>query len=205
MGEQARLCLPLLRPGRQSPRSTKPFGSSCKPSSSPQRPRPQAEKSPGSTIDVVGLVVNFDQQHDHINEANIKPNLLKVLQALVRHANNLARRPSNGEASETFTYSNEFQQGTDYTRALPRRRHLGQVISPEDSVTYMERIFDGAMTFDEMVSDHDIMAGMYGTVEAGNALIAIARPTFVRREDVNHDDSSNDGPDDELPTFVAEP
>jgi hypothetical protein len=68
--------------------------------------------------------------------------------------------------------------GTGYTRPLPRHRHLGQVISPQDSVFYMERIFEG-MTFDEIVSNPDIMATMYGSIKEGNTLVSIARPGFL--------------------------
>jgi hypothetical protein len=162
------------------------------------------KKSPGSTIDVIGLIINFDQQQDNFNETNIGANLLKVVQALVKYANNLARRPFNGEASETFTYRNEFRVGTNYTRTLQSRRHLGQVISPEDSVIYMERIFEGT-TFHEIVNDHDIMTCMYGSMEEGNALITIARPGFIPHQDGKEDHPADDNHDKDLPTFVAEP
>jgi hypothetical protein len=131
------------------------------------------KRSSNNTIGVVGLVINFDHQQDHVDEANIGANLLKVVHAFVMYANNLARRPFNREASETFQFANKFREGTNYTRTNPRRRHLGQVISPEDSVAYMERIFED-MTFDQLVCDRDIIEGMYGSVDEGNALVAIA-------------------------------
>jgi hypothetical protein len=160
--------------------------------------------SPSTTIDVVGLVVTFDQQEDHITEANIRPNLLKVVEQLVKYANNLARKPWNGEASQTFTFRNEFRVGTDYTRPLPQRRHLGQAISPEDSVIYMERIFQD-MTFHEIVNDPEIMAKMYGSREKGNALVTIARPGFLPDQDGNEEHPDHDNHDEHLPAFVAEP
>jgi hypothetical protein len=167
-------------------------------------PDRKLKKNPSpSTIDVVGLVVMFDQEQDHITEANIGANLLKVVRALVTFANNLARRPSNGEASQTFTYANEFHVGTDYTRPLPRRRHLGQVISPQDSVFYMERIFEG-MTFDEIANDPDIMATMYGSVQEGNALVTIARPGFLPQENGNEDHPADDDHHTNPVPFVAE-
>ena len=90
-----------------------------------EAPDRKLEKNPSTTIDVIGLVVTFDQQQDHITETNIGTNLLKVVQALVNFANNLARRPYNGEASETFTYPNEFRVGTDYTHPLATPPSLG--------------------------------------------------------------------------------
>ena len=167
-------------------------------------PDRKLKKNSSTTIDVIGLVVTFDQQQDHITETNIGANLLKVVRALVNFANNLARRPFNGEASETFTYTNEFHVGTDYTRPLPRRRHLGQVISPQDSVFYMERIFEAGTTFDEIVNDADIMATMYGSIKEGNALVSIARPGFLPQENRNKDHPADNHATD-LVAFVAEP
>jgi hypothetical protein len=163
------------------------------------------KRSSNNTIGVVGLVVNFDHQKDHVDEANIGANLLKVVHTFIKYANNLARRPFNGEASETFQFPNEFREGTNYTRANPHRRHLGQVISPKDSVAYMECIFEG-MTFDQLVCDRDIIEGMYGSVNEGNALVAIARPNFVPLSDTNdgHRDKDNLH-EDEIPPFVADP
>ena len=169
-----------------------------------EAPDRKLKKNPSTTIDVIGLVVTFDQQQDHITETNIGANLLKVAQALVNFANNLARRPYNGEASETFTYPNEFRVGTDYTRPLPRRRHLGQVISPQDSLFYMEQIFQG-MTFDEIVNDPDIMTTMYGSIKEGNALVSIARPGFLPHENGDEDHPADDNHDSNLVAFVAEP
>jgi hypothetical protein len=157
------------------------------------------KKSPTSTINVVGLVITFDQQQDHVSETNVGANLLKVVQALVKYANNIAHRPFNGEASETFNYKMEFRVGTDYTRTLPHRRHLGQVISPEDSVIYMERIFEG-MSFRDIITDPEIMAAMYGNMEEANALVTIARPGSIPDEDGNEHNH-----DENLPTFIAEP
>ena len=161
------------------------------------------KKSPGSTIDVVGLVVNFHQQQDNCNETNIGANLHKVVQASVKYANNIARCPFNRESSETFTYRNEFHVGTDYTHTLPRRPHLGQVISPKDSVIYMEQIFEGT-SFHEIVNDHDIMACMYGSMEEGNALVTIARPGFIPHQDGNKDHPSDNNHDEDIPTFVPQ-
>ena len=101
-------------------------------------------------------------------------------------------------------YKNAFQEGTDYTRALPHRRYLGQVISPEDSVTYMERIFNDA-SFDEIVADHDIITGMYGTMEEGRALMEVARPGEMPQPDGAEDHPGDDNHDEDLPHFVAEP
>jgi hypothetical protein len=167
-------------------------------------PDRKLKKNPSTTINVIGLVVTFDQQQDNITESNIGANLLKVVRALVNFANSLARRPFNGEASETFTYANEFRVGTDYTRSLPRRRHLGQVISPQDSVFYMERIFEG-MTFEEIVNDPDIITAMYGSIKDGNALVSIARPGFLPQENGNEDHPTDDNHDTDLAAFVAEP
>jgi hypothetical protein len=110
------------------------------------------KKNPSTTLNVIGLVVTFDQEQDHITETNIEANLLKVVSALVGYANNLAKRPFNGEASQTFTYTNEFRARTSYTRPLPQRRHLGQVISPQDSVFYMERIFESMTLMKELTT-----------------------------------------------------
>ena len=161
--------------------------------------------SPDSTMDVLGLVITFDQQEDHITETNVSANLLKVVETVAKYANTLARRPFNGEAKQTFTYKNEFIVGTDYTRTKPRRRHLGQVISPEDSVVYMERIFE-SMTFHQIVNDPDIIECMYGSVKEGNALVTIVRPEFTPSQDGDDDDPQHDKKEDkQLPTFVAEP
>jgi hypothetical protein len=166
-------------------------------------PDGKLKKNPSTTIDVVGLVITFDQEQDHITETNIGANLLKIVRTLVTFANSLARRPFNGEASETFTYTNEFHVGTDYTRPLlPRRRHLGQVISPQDSVFYMEQIFE-SMTFDEIVNDPDIMATMYGSIKEGHTLVTIARPGFLPNG--NEDHPADDNHDTDLAAFVAEP
>jgi hypothetical protein len=164
---------------------------------------PDRKLKKNETHDVVGLVITFDQQEDNFSEANIDANLLKVVKTLVQYANNLARRPYNGEASDTFQFKNDFCVGTDYTRKpQERRRYLGLVISPTDSVSYMERIFDGR-TFSDIVHDAEIMKCMYGTMEEGNALVAIARPGFVPREDGNEDRPNNDEPDGDLPKFLA--
>jgi hypothetical protein len=109
-------------------------------------PDHKLKKNTFTTLNVIRLVVTFDQDQDHITKTNIGANLLKVVIVLVGFANNLAHRPFNGEASQTFTYTNEFHVGTAYTRPLPRRRHLGKVILPQDSLFYMERLFEG-MTF----------------------------------------------------------
>lgn len=162
------------------------------------------KKVGSSTIDVVGLVITFDQQQDHITETNIGANLLKIVQSVVTYANNLARRPYNGEAAETFTYKNEFRVGNNYTRPLPNQRHLGHVISPEDSVTYMEKILH-PMTFNAIVNDEEIMTSMYGTIEEGKALVTIARPGFIPREDGNGDQPDHGNDDKDIPLFVAEP
>jgi hypothetical protein len=169
-----------------------------------ETPDRKMKKSMDSTLNVTGLVITFDQQLDHIDETNIGANLLKIVQALVKHANNLARRPFNGEASQTFTYKNEFRQGTDFTRTKPHRRYLGQAIAPEDSITYMQRIFK-TVTFDEIVSNSDIIEGMYGSMEEGNALVTIARPGFVPQETGNEDRPGEENHHEDLPTFVAEP
>ena len=174
-----------------------------------ETPDHKLKKDANSTINIVGLVLTFDQQEDKINESNIGPNLLKVVKGLVIYANNLALRPFNGETTETFNYRNAFHLGTCYTRStLALRRHLGQAISPEDSVVYMEKIFP-LLTFHEIVQDHDIMTAMYGTMEKGNALVAIARPGFIPNEDTNEDHPNNadhdHDHDHDLPVFVAEP
>ena len=156
------------------------------------------------TKNVYGLVINFDQQQDHINQTNIKANLLKIVKTLLVYANNIARKPYNNEPTETFTYKNEFQKGNDFTRKNPAPRFLGQLISPQDSVSYMERIFDN-MTFEEIVKDHDIIAGLYGNIKEGHALIAIDRPRSIHQEDGDNDHTSNDDNEEDFPAFVAEP
>jgi hypothetical protein len=166
-----------------------------------ETPDGKLKKSPN--IDVIGLIITFDHQQDHIKEANTHANLLKVVEALVVCANKLARRPFNGEASETFNCPNEFRVGTDCTRTPPRRRHLGQVVSPADSATCMERIFEG-MSFHEIVNDHDIMTAMCGSVEEANKLASTARSEFTPRVGNEDDPNDNDG-DEDLPTFVAKP
>jgi hypothetical protein len=69
----------------------------------------------------------------------------------------------------------------------------------------MERIFED-MTFDQLVCDRDIIEGMYGSVDEGNALVTIARPSFVPLADRNdsHPDKDNHHKD-EIPPFVADP
>jgi hypothetical protein len=166
-------------------------------------PDRKLKKSEGSTIDIMGLVINFDHEQDHVKESNISANLLKVVEALVKYANTLAHRAWNGEARETFTYRNEFRVGNDFTRTKPLRRHLGQVISPEDSVTYMERMFE-SMTFHAIVNDQEIMAGMYGSLAEANALVRIARPEFTLHGDGNGSNPDEEKQEEDLPTFVAQ-
>jgi hypothetical protein len=160
-------------------------------------------RTPTSTLNVTGLVIIFDQQQDHVAEANIRANILKIVQTLVNYANNLARRPFNHDTSQTFTYPNEFREGTDFTRAGPHRRHVGQAIAPQDSVTHMERIFE-TMDFDEIATDPEIMEGVYGSVAEGNAIVTIARPGFVPQELGNKHDPDEHNPAPDLPSFVAE-
>ena len=127
-----------------------------------------------------------------------------MVQALVKYAINLARCPFNGEASETFTYRNEFRVGTNYTCTLQSRHHLGQAISPEDSVIYMEQIFEGT-TFHEIINNRDIVTCMHGSMEEGNAVVTIARPGFIPNQDANKDHPVDDNHDKDLLTFVAKP
>jgi hypothetical protein len=61
------------------------------------------------------------------------------------------------------------------------------------------------MTFDEIVSDPDIMATMYGSIKEGNTLVSIARPGFLPHENENEDHPANDNHNTNLAAFVAEP
>jgi hypothetical protein len=171
----------------------------------PDTPDRKQKKTPGGTLNVNGLVITFNFSKDHITETNVLINVRKAVQALVTYANIIAHRPWNDNAAETFTYKSEFCQGTDYTRTGASRRHLGQVISPEDSVYYMERMFDGDMTFEEITQDPDIMAGMYGTLERGNALVTIGKPGFTPHEKEDPEHPKKDNQEGDLPVFVAEP
>jgi hypothetical protein len=67
-------------------------------------------------------------------------------------------------------------------------------------------IFEGDMTFKEITQDADIMAGMHGTVEQGNALVTIGKPGFSPHEEGDHDHPRRkDNQEEDLPTFVAKP
>ena len=157
-----------------------------------------------STINVYGLVVTFDQQNDHINEANVGKNLRKMVELLVKSANTIAHRQFNGQAKETFNYKNEFHVGNNFTRTGVNRRHLGTLISPEDSVTCIERIFPD-LSLQEIVDDRDIMEGMHGNVDEGNAMVAIERPDVRPHNGQNEEEPRDDNHEEQLPSFVADP
>jgi hypothetical protein len=61
------------------------------------------------------------------------------------------------------------------------------------------------MTFEEITQDPDIMAGMYGTLERGNALVTIGKPGFTPHEKEDPKHPKKDNQEGDLPVFVAEP
>jgi hypothetical protein len=174
---------------------------------SPETPDRKLKKPGISDMNIMGLVVTFDTKQDQINETNVVANLLKVVRALVVYANRLANRPNDGDTSHTFTYANDFQEGQNYTRAgKSPQRPLGLVISPEDSVNYMEQIFKPVLLF-EIARDKEIMTCMYGSVEHGNAIVAIAKPSLAQLDDDGnqpHTGNDDDNDDGILPPFVAD-
>jgi len=156
--------------------------------------------SPG--IDDIGIVLNFNGRED-IHEGNILKNVVILVNRLVSYANKIADKDYNDDNKETFQFKNHFEKGTDFTRTNPRR-NLGQVICPEDSLSYMKAIFVD-LTFERIVNVEDIMTDMYGSVEMGNKMVKIARHDFVPHAERNGDARVHNNQEDEETAFVAEP
>jgi hypothetical protein len=153
-------------------------------------------------IDDIGIILNFNGKED-IQEGNILKNVVTLVNRLVGYANKIADKDWNDDNTQTFQFKNHFVRGTDFTRTNPRR-NLGQVICPEDSLSYMKAIFEN-LTFEQIVYDEDIMTDMYGSVEMGNKMVKIARRDFVPHAERNGDAPVHNNREEEESAFVAEP